>query len=82
MCYSIDTITAGELRDRRFQIPDHIPDCATTTNNSWIVSFESITQDLDGTVRTSFSVTFLDAFRWIEGTYRVEDKVGNVEKEV
>lgn len=82
MTNTINTITAGELRDRCFSIPDHIPDCATTTNNSWIVSFDPITQDLDGTVRTSFSVTFLAAFRWIEGTYRVNAEVGNVEKEV
>lgn len=78
----MSTITAGELRDRFFPIPDHIPDCATTTDNSWTVSFEPVTQDLDGMVHATFSVTFWDSFRWIEGTYRVEAKVGNVEKDV
>ena len=79
MEYNPDTcVTAKELRERKFPIPDHIPDVAWIPNNSWVLTGEcKVKQNEEDPKLFSISygeLVFTQPFRWYEGRYSVDEK--------
>ena len=72
--YKPDTcITAGELRESGFNIPEHVPDCAWIPRGSLSPEPESlkVTDGGNSTVKIAWAARLTTPFRWVTGTYSI-----------
>lgn len=69
-------ITAGELRDRGISVPESVPDCGWIPRWSMRLSMpeNSVTDEGQGAMSIKLAVEFQEPFRWLEGSYTIDNK--------
>lgn len=73
--YDPDTcVTAGELRGRGFPVAIDIPDVAWIHRSAIRAIQQDVAQQQDGSFDATIEISYLEAFRWVEGVYEVEAK--------
>lgn len=64
-------ISANEIRQMGYPLPEHIPDCATIPRNSICIEVYSRANEQDvaaGKLRMGFSLSFSKPFTWLDAT--------------
>ena len=65
-------ITAGDLRQLGFPIPEGVPDVAWVPRMAFFSAFQSAEAGPDGSMNLKFNVRFTHPFRWIQVDFTVD----------